>query len=254
MYGLESGILMKKEREINVIDNVAGELIQRIKDGVYSIGDKLPTEKELCQMFEVSRSTLREAISIVRAKGYIETRHGSGSYVIATNVETKESVEEWFALRKSQLNDFFEVRCTVEVMNIRYAIMRRTDEDIERIKQIHNAFENAIMRGDAEKMSVLGEKFHRELARLCGNSLLIEMNRIIAKALRPYRRKSFGISENAIHALVPHGKIIQALEERDLGAGVQAVEEHIDGSLADIAAAAEKSGDERESSEVDVTK
>ena len=55
MYGLESGILMKKEREINVIDNVAGELIQRIKDGVYSIGDKLPTEKELCQMFEVSR-------------------------------------------------------------------------------------------------------------------------------------------------------------------------------------------------------
>ena len=70
---------MKKEREINVIDNVAGELIQRIKDGVYSIGDKLPTEKELCQMFEVSRSTLREAISIVRAKGYIETRHGSGS-------------------------------------------------------------------------------------------------------------------------------------------------------------------------------
>lgn len=142
---------MKKEREINVIDNVAGELIQRIKDGVYSIGDKLPTEKELCQMFEVSRSTLREAISIVRAKGYIETRHGSGSYVIATNVETKESVEEWFALRKSQLNDFFEVRCTVEVMNIRYAIMRRTDEDIERIKQIHNAFENAIMRGDAEK-------------------------------------------------------------------------------------------------------
>ena len=80
------------------------------------------------------------------------------------------------------------------------------------------------------------------------------MNRIIAKALRPYRRKSFGISENAIHALVPHGKIIQALEERDLGAGVQAVEEHIDGSLADIAAAAEKSGDERESSEVDVTK
>lgn len=180
---------MKKEREINVIDNVAGELIQRIKDGVYSIGDKLPTEKELCQMFEVSRSTLREAISIVRAKGYIETRHGSGSYVIATNVETKESVEEWFALRKSQLNDFFEVRCTVEVMNIRYAIMRRTDEDIERIKQIHNAFENAIMRGDAEKMSVLDEKFHMELARVSGNSLLIEMNRIIAKALRPYRQK-----------------------------------------------------------------
>ena len=85
MYGLESGILMKKEREINVIDNVAGELIQRIKDGVYSIGDKLPTEKELCQMFEVSRSTLREAISIVRAKGYIETRHGECRRVVCAS-------------------------------------------------------------------------------------------------------------------------------------------------------------------------
>lgn len=240
---------MKKEKEVNAIDSMVNELTQRITSGVYTVGDKLPTEKELCQMFEVSRSTIREAISVIRAKGYVETRHGSGSYVIATSAENGESVEQWFALRKSQLNDFFEVRCTIEVMNIRYAIMRRTDEDIDKIQKIHNAFENAIMRGDARKMSALDEKFHMELARISDNSLLIEMNRIIANALRPYRMKSFGISENAIHALVPHSKIIQALEARDLTAGVRAVEDHIDGSLADIAAAAEKSADDKEAPE-----
>ena len=92
-----------------------------------------------------------------------------------------------------------------------------------------------------------------ELARVSGNSLLIEMNRIIAKALRPYRRSPLGFLKRDSRAGSPR-QDIQALEERDLGAGVQAVEEHIDGSLADIAAAAERTGDERESSEVDVTK
>ena len=231
---------MRRGKEINVIDNVVTELTRWITGGEYTVGDKLPTEKELCQKLGVSRSTLREAISVVRAKGYIETRHGSGSYVVSTTAREEETVEQWFALRKSQLNDFFEVRCNIESMNIQYAIMRRSEKDIEGIRRIHNAFENAIMRGDAEKMAALDEKFHMELAKITDNSLLVEMNRIIAVALRPYRKKSFAIADNAIHALEPHNKIIKAIEDRDLSGGVQAVREHVDKSLEDIAAVAEK--------------
>jgi len=239
---MESEMQMKEK---STIDMVVNELTNCIIGGEYSLGDKLPTEKELCNKFSVSRSTLREAISVVRAKGYIETRHGSGSYIIATSVETRETVEQWFALRKSQLNDFFEVRCNIEVMNIRYAIMRRTDEDIEEIRSIHNAFENATMRGDAEKMAIFDERFHMELARMSGNSLLVEINHIIVNALKPYRQKAFAVAENAIHALFPHKRIIDALENQDLSAGVQAMEDHIDVSLADIEAIAGKVSQEQ---------
>ena len=228
----------KKEKSTK--DMVVNDLIKSITSGEYSIGDKLPTEGKLCEQFNVGRSTLREAISVVRALGYIETRHGSGSYIVATSVETRETVEQWFALRQSQLNDFFEVRCNIEVMNIRYAIMRRSEEDIEQIKAIHNSFENAIMRGDEIKMAMLDERFHTELARMSGNSLLIEINRIIANALKPYRRKSFTVEENAVHALFPHKNIITALENQDVSAGVKAMQEHIDTSLFDIASVANK--------------
>ena len=228
------------KKETNAIDNVVNELKKRIIRGDYAIGEKLPTEKELCETFHISRSTLREAIGMIRAVGYIETRHGSGSYVIATSVENRENIEQWFALKKSQLNDFFEVRCSVEVMNIKYAILRRTQEDIDRIKVIHNAFENATMRNDAVKMATLDEKFHLELAKMSKNPLLIEFNHMIANYLRPYRMKSFGVSENAVHALIPHSKIIKALQEQDLPGGIQAVQEHVDISLADIAMAAER--------------
>lgn len=224
-------------REKSAIDMAVNELTKSINSGEYSIGDKLPTEKQLCEKFNVSRSTLREAISVVRAKGLIMTKQGSGSYVIA---ETQVSVEKWFALRKAQLNDFFEVRCNVEIMTIRYAIMRRTDEDLERIKSNLNAFENAAMRGDAEKMAMLDEKFHLELARMSRNSLLEEINSIIANALRPYRKRSFMVEENAIHALCPHKNIIEALENQDLSSGVKAMEDHIDISLSDIDAIASK--------------
>lgn len=229
-----------REKEKSTIDMVVNGLIKVITNGEYSIGDRLPTESKLCAQFNVSRSTLREAISVVRALGYIETRHGSGSYIIATSIETRETVEQWFAIKKPELNDFFEVRCNIEVMNIRYAIMRRSDEDIERIKSIHNSFENAIMRGDAVKMAVFDERFHMELARISGNSLLIEINRLIANALKPYRRKSFAVEENAVHALFPHKNIINALENQDVAAGVKAMQEHIDVSLTDIEIVANK--------------
>lgn len=229
-----------EKKEFSTIETVTNALISAIEGGAYSIGDKLPTETKLCEEYGVSRTTVREAISVARTLGYVETKHGSGSYVISNKANKAESVQEWFALKKTQLNDFFEVRCNIEVMNIRYAIMRRKDSDLASIKAIHNLFENAIMRGDANKMAILDERFHMELARITNNSLLIEMNRIIAKALRPYRQNSFSVEENAVHALIPHEKIIEALEKRDVSAGVKAMQEHIDASLVDIESVAHK--------------
>lgn len=227
------------------IDLVVNNLINTIRNGKYSIGDRLPTEKELCKIFDVSRSTLREATSVVRALGYIETRHGSGSYIVETNVENNGTVEQWFALKKSQLNDFFEVRFNVEIMNIRYAILRRSDEDIEQIKNLYNSFENAIVRSDVEKMAILDEKFHMELAIMSDNRLLIEINRLIANALKPYRRKSFALEENVMHALFSHKKILDALENQDVAEGIQAMQDHMDISLKDIDFAANKANERK---------
>lgn len=234
---------MNDQNTLNTIDVVSESIINSIKKGEYPVGGKLPTETKMCEIYQVSRSTLREAISVVRTLGYIETRQGRGSIVISNMPVNKEQVEEWFALKRSELNDFFAVRSMVEEMNVKYAVMRVTDEGLASIKKIHNAFENAILRSDGAKMAILDEKFHMELAKITQNTLLMEINKMISKALRPYRKKSFSLSENTLHALVPHKKIIQALETGDIIAGVKAMQEHMDISLEDIESASKKAED-----------
>ncbi len=225
---------MKQNTKESTIDGIVAKIKKMIFSEQYHVGDKLPTEKTLCAELEVGRSTLREALKMLTAMGYVETLHGKGTFVKCEKEENISSVEEWFAIQESQLNDYFEVRCAIEVLNIKYAIFRRNEKDIEQLETIHNRFENASMRGDAVKMAIWDENFHMAIAEMTRNNLLIVFNKRIAADLRPYRSKTFLIPGNVTNALVPHQEIIKAIKERNLELGIEAVKKHIDISLRDI--------------------
>ena len=66
-------------------DIVYKQLLDNIKSGAWKSGDKLPTEAELCGIFNVSRSTIRAAIQRLRSIGLVETVHGKGTYICDNN-------------------------------------------------------------------------------------------------------------------------------------------------------------------------
>ena len=78
------------------------ELTRRIQAGELSAGDKLPTESEIVRERGVSRTVVREAISRLQAAGLVETRHGIGSFVLATPSQTQGTLRAKLAAKSLQ--------------------------------------------------------------------------------------------------------------------------------------------------------
>ena len=225
---------MDTNNKITAIESTANKLKELILSGTYNIGDKLPTEKEFCEDFNVGRSTIREALGMLKAMGLISIQHGKGTFVERNHEDSSENIVQWFIKNEHELNDFMEVRCSIEILNIKYAVLRRSDEDVRQLELTHNRFENAIMRNDITKMATLDEAFHLEIAKMTRNSLLIDFNNHIAKTLRPYRLRSFALQSTAYNAVLPHRHILQAIKDQELEKGIEFMKEHIDISLQDI--------------------
>ena len=97
-------------------------------------GDKLPSEKQLCAQFSVSRSVVREAVSQLKSEGLVSSHQGRGVFV------NERGKRQSFRLDPTQLNDeedlayVLELLITIEVAATRLAAIRRTPEDLKRIK------------------------------------------------------------------------------------------------------------------------
>ncbi|SJM58289.1 GntR family transcriptional regulator [Microbacterium sp. JB110] len=86
-------------RKASRVDAVAAGIRARIGDGAYAVGERLPTESELSETFEVSRPTVRAALSELKTEGLVRTRHGVGTFVseppvVTAGLEKLESITE----------------------------------------------------------------------------------------------------------------------------------------------------------------
>ncbi len=108
-------------------EEIAEDLQKKIKDGVYKTSEKLPKEYELCDQYETSRTTIREAMQLLENRGLIFKRRGSGSYV--KSISEEEEVRKGF-LQSSQFSGFTkdmgEKRVSSEV--IEFAVINPTEE------------------------------------------------------------------------------------------------------------------------------
>ncbi len=76
---------------VPVYMQIHDEIKIKIEEGHWQVGDRLPSERELSQMYEVSRMTLRQAIQTLADEGLLERKMGSGTYVAAKKVQEKMS-------------------------------------------------------------------------------------------------------------------------------------------------------------------
>ena len=149
---------------------VADKLEQMIADGEYKIGEKIPTEVELIEMFQVSRNTLREAIHSLTSAGMVEVKQGDGTYVMANNRFDASMHREY-----SQVNvsDIKETRNALEVTIVQLAATRRTDEDMNIITEKFHARKNS--QDSIKENTVADVEFHKAIADACHNKILIDL-------------------------------------------------------------------------------
>jgi GntR family transcriptional repressor for pyruvate dehydrogenase complex len=227
--------MVKPISKISITDQCVAGIKEDILSGNYAINDKLPSEKELCENLQVGRSTVREALRMLQAMGYIKIIHGKGAFVakISEN-ESVASAEKWFASKSYELSDIMNVRLALEQMAIKHAVGNITEDEIQSMREIHKEFISAAVEGQVVKMVLYDELFHNVFVKASRNPLLILLNQQISEALRDYRTNIFSVSGYRFSAVEPHQNIIDSLAKRDEEKAMAAVANHINYIIKDI--------------------
>lgn len=117
-------------------------------------GEKLPPERELAKQFDVSRPSLREAIQRLEAKGLLLRRQGGGTFVQSSLWQSfSDPLVELLSDHPESQFDLLETRHALEGIAAYYAALRSTDEDKDRIRELHHAIELAQESGDLDAES-----------------------------------------------------------------------------------------------------
>ncbi len=231
---------MRSVERVSVIDQVVEQLRSAITGGEYNVGEKLPTEVELCSRLGVGRSTVREALRVLQAVGLVELRPGRGAFVASTHEDTPESIARWFAQKRPVLRDIMELREAIEPVAVKLAAARHRTNDLKRLDSVNRRFVEAARVHNVPELALLDEEFHNTIVDAADNSLLTRVNRLIAKELKDYRVRAFAVPDNVAHAIRPHQQILEAIARRDADAAVAQMTEHLEISMADIVQEAER--------------
>ena len=211
---------------------------ERIKEYICSserkIGDKLPPEHWFCEQLCVGRSTLREAIRLLQADGYTETRPGKGAFIASKTGHSHIDAAVWLSENRASLRDLLEVRFAIEELAVRLAVERFADQELQELRQIHDTYMKAVDREEIEELAALDAQFHFCIARMTHNALLINISELLTTNLANFRQQTFQIPRNVRNSIQPHIMILDAFSKRDVDLGVQAIRQHFDQMFDDL--------------------
>ena len=171
----------KRVKRYPLSRQVADQLEKMIESGVYEIGQKIPTEPELMDMFSVSRNTLREAIQSLTSAGILLVKQGDGTYVRSNNRFHAHMSLEY---EQVSLDDIQETRNALEITIAHLAAQRRTENDLNRIEE---ALIQRRKLKEVEKENTRADmEFHMAIAQSCHNKILNDLYRSISSYLESH--------------------------------------------------------------------
>lgn len=209
-------------------EQLADALAVSIRDGQLSAGQKLPTEQALVERFGVSRTVVREAMSRLKTLGLVESRQGSGAFVLAS----RQALEQLSLAPDGSVDaviQMVEVRRALEAESAALAAARRTPQSVKQIKQALQALGKAVKAGgDGVEEDVA---FHTAIAQATSNPFLLAtlayLNRFLLDATRVTRANEATRADLEAQVHQEHSAIVSAIEAGDVAAARQAGTNHM---------------------------
>lgn len=206
---------------------VVEQIVSEISKGVYGPGDKLPSEEKLAREIGVSRSSVREAITVLRFQGIVETRHGEGSVVKNVQRLTEGLSNSLVVLHEETLNafDIFIVRECVEPALVVLTVETATEEQISSMENHLQSMRLAAAGKNLNECFSGNAGFHFSIIEATNNDVAIamlgsvyEVMKIGYKEDRLWRKiiNEYHCSEqNCQQCLLDHKAILTAIKARD---------------------------------------
>jgi GntR family transcriptional regulator, transcriptional repressor for pyruvate dehydrogenase complex len=211
---------------------VAGQILEQIQEGELVPGQRLPSVVSLAEAFGVGRSTIREAISALKAMGWLDVRHGGGTFVMKVLPSERPSAAEVLFQGADSLVELLEVRKVLEMGAAPLAAGRRTPQDLLRLKELLSIMEQAWSDDDTEKGERADVEFHMAIVSASGNSLLIQLMESLSERLAGSIRKTrelwfYREQATASRLLAEHQSIYEAIERQDQLRAAKLIADHL---------------------------
>ncbi len=207
---------------------VQDQIVSAILAKKLNPGDKLPTEKELCDLFGVSRTAVREAIQKLNAQGLVRVKKGSGTYV--TDYTPGSAVKPLsmyleMNLSKDLINDVIAVR---KLMEPQVAAMAAANHNEEDLKAIAKTIEDLRKTSNYVRQGEIDHDFHMAIANAAHNQVLVMMFNPILKLMPKIRSVVYKVVDTAMSdALIYHIEIYELIKKRDEDGARRAMEGHL---------------------------
>lgn len=217
-------------KNTKVYEQVIDQIKAMIEEGTLKKGDKLPSERNLVEQLQVSRTSIREALRALEVIGLIECRQGEGNYIKASFEDNLlEPLSIMFMLEGSNPQEIWELRKIMEVEAAGLAAKRITNEQLEVLKVLLQSF---IDCEDEEVSSEMDKQFHYKIAECSGNVLIFNILRTISVLVEVFikdARKAILIDkENKEKLFLQHKELFLAMEKHNSAAARQVVRDHLD--------------------------
>lgn len=212
------------------------DLRDKIRAGQPPVGERLPTERVLCESYGVSRTVVREAIAGLRSSGLIESRRGSGLFVRSDKPVSLSSFGSMPGLSAEivAIVDSLELRAAVEVEAAFLAATRASPGQIERIRYCQRQFTDALLNGKETESADF--QFHQAIAEATNNGAYQAFMDYLGHHTIPRSKLGLELNGEACQSYladlqVEHENILIAIESHSAEQARQAMKAHLFGSL-----------------------
>ena len=185
---------------------------EEIATGTLVPGNRLD-EVDLAKRFGVSRTPIREALSLLLGEGLIENLPRRG--VVVAQISPQRLVE------------MFEVMAELEAMCARLAVRRMSDDEFGALQAAHESCRGAALANDSDAYFYANEKFHYAIYMASHNTFLFEQASTLQRKLRPYRRLQLRVRNRVQRSFEEHQEIVDALRSGDADKVVVSIRNHV---------------------------
>lgn len=214
----------------NSSEKLYTQIVEKIRQwiikGYLKEGEALPSERELAQMFDVSRVPVREALKILEFLGVVQHVRGKGVIVKKMNFDNVLNNIDFLIVNPTEgLHDLFEAREAIESKATRLAAQRRTEGDLEAMEDAILEMERNLALNKDLKGSSL--RFHSAIIAASKNTVLNKVYEFLSDLLNYSLQEPFKNRARYESSLLHHKQIFERIREKDIEGAGKAMQEHL---------------------------
>jgi GntR family transcriptional repressor for pyruvate dehydrogenase complex len=218
------------QQKSSISDDIVQQIMKQISTGELRAGQRIPSERDLCERFNTGRSSMREALRCLSIMGILTVRVGEGTSVAKNGGKFLETVIRWrFATEKYDIENLMELRIAIEGLAAASAAERTTEEDIAHLEELVLRMEDSLT--NPKRFGALDLDFHLGLARASQNQVVFDLISMIRGQLARALTTVIMLPDARPLSAEEHSAIVKAVRRRNPEAARKAMQNHLNAAI-----------------------